>query len=304
MLPAAGAATIHAAHNSAVTNGIPSRQLRSQSLERGMTLDPAATVAGDEQSTVEGGGAAMDRAPRARLTFEQSRARASLALAAEKDDRTARASDTDSDGIESSGWPLRDLDRNPAQVAADRETLITSALSESSGDHSDLRSALVSEIRQSLSQAAPAEGTAVTPGTDIASRVARLLALQDAARSAPVSGVTLDVGPEDGLATARIRLGLRGPALDALIDIADPAMANRLSGRVEELRRALERTGLEPATVVIREAAAAAVTGRGSNSGAENNTQHEAGRNGWQQRRDPGAADNQKNRRNQKENAR
>jgi hypothetical protein len=269
-----------------------------------MTLDPAATVAGDEQSTVEGGGAAMDRAPRARLTFEQSRARASLALAAEKDDRTARASDTDSDGIESSGWPLRDLDRNPAQVAADRATLITSALSESSGDHSDLRSALVSEIRQSLSQAAPAEGTAVTPGTDIASRVARLLALQDAARSAPVSGVTLDVGPEDGLATARIRLGLRGPALDALIDIADPAMANRLSGRVEELRRALERTGLEPATVVIREAAAAAVTGRGSNSGAENNTQHEAGRNGWQQRRDPGAADDQKNRRNQKENAR
>jgi hypothetical protein len=55
---------------------------------------------------------------------------------------------------------------------------------------------------------------------------------------------------------------------------------------------------------VIREAAAAAVTGRGSNSGAENNTQHEAGRNGWQQRRDPGAADNQKNRRKQKENAR
>jgi hypothetical protein len=133
--------------------------------------------------------------------------------------------------------------------------------------------------------------------------VARLLALQDAQRSAPATGVTLEVGPDDGLTAAKIRVGVRGGAIDALIDVADPAIANRLGGRVDELRRALERTGLEPATVLVRELGAGVQPGRGASAG-QNQTDPETGRQGWL-RRDPGNPENQKQgRRNSKESQR
>jgi hypothetical protein len=148
-----------------------------------------------------------------------------------------------------------------------------------------------------------AEAVAGAGGPDIASRVARLLALQDAQRAAPATGLTLEVGPDDGMAAAKIRLGVRGGAIDALIDVADPALANRLGGRVEELRRALERTGLEPATVLVREAGVGVSAGRGA-SANQNQTDPETGRQGWM-RRDPGNPGEQRNgRRNSKESQR
>jgi hypothetical protein len=139
-------------------------------------------------------------------------------------------------------------------------------------------------------------------GTDIAGRVARLLALQDAIHAAPVTGVTLEVGAEDGLA-AKIRLGLRGNALDTLINVTDPAAAARLGGRVDDLRRALERTGLEPAAVVIREGTAAASTGsRGGTGSGSNSADQETGRQyGWS-RRDSDSTEERNSRRNAKEN--
>jgi hypothetical protein len=166
----------------------------------------------------------------------------------------------------------------------------------------DLRAA-VANTSHPTGLANAAEAVAGAGGPDIASRVARLLALQDAQRSAPATGVTLEVGPDDGTTAAKIRLGVRGGAIDALIDVADPAMANRLGGRVNELRRALERTGLEPATVLVRELGAGVSAGRGS-SASQNQTDPETGRQGWM-RRDPGNPEEQKHgRRNSKENER
>jgi hypothetical protein len=167
----------------------------------------------------------------------------------------------------------------------------------------DMRAATTPNTAGATGLANAAEAVAGAGGPDIQSRVARLLALQDAQRSAPATGVTLEVGPDDGLTAAKIRVGVRGGAIDALIDVADPAIANRLGGRVDELRRALERTGLEPATVLVRELGAGVQPGRGASAG-QNQTDPETGRQGWL-RRDPGNPENQKQgRRNSKESQR
>jgi hypothetical protein len=167
----------------------------------------------------------------------------------------------------------------------------------------DLRAAAASNLASptavSAAVASPGPG-----GPDIAARVARLVALQDAANAIPATGVTIEVGPEDGTSAARIRLGLRGNAINALIDVADPAAANRLISRGDELRRALERTGLEPATVVIRESMGPAAGGRGA-TGGQSHTDDNTGRHGMA-RRDPGTPDDEQrnSRRNSKENRR
>lgn len=293
--PAVEAAVAHASHNSAVRSGIPGRTIRAAA-HTGENPGPdlAASNGNVELESDES-------RPRLPFRFEPHRPRGAMALEG-ADEATVRDLDQ---RIATEAWPLRDLEQNSARP--DRASLVTSALGQaaSPAEQPDLRAAIVTELRQSLAASSPVEGMPGAQGTDIASRVARLLAIQDAAHAAPVSGVTLEVGPDDGLAAARIRLGARGAAIDALIDVADPAMATQLGNRVNELRRALERTGLEPASIVVRDgAAAAAVTGRSAGQGAENNTNHETGRQSWQQRRDPGAAEDQKNRRNSKENTR
>jgi hypothetical protein len=167
----------------------------------------------------------------------------------------------------------------------------------------DLRAAAASNLASptvtSAAVASPGPG-----GPDIAARVARLVALQDAAIALPATGVTIEVGPEDGTSAARIRLGLRGNAINALIDVADPAAAHRLISRGDELRRALERTGLEPATVLIRESMGPAAGGRGA-TGGQSHTDENTGRQGMA-RRDPGTPDDEQrnSRRNSKENRR
>jgi hypothetical protein len=107
-------------------------------------------------------------------------------------------------------------------------------------------------------------------GVDMAARVARVLALRDAAESTPATGVTLLVDGIDG-AAARIRLGVRGGAVSTTIDVADPVAAADLGSRAGELQRALATRGLEATPVVVRSATALremAETGRLAGSAA------------------------------------
>jgi hypothetical protein len=102
-------------------------------------------------------------------------------------------------------------------------------------------------------QTVAAPSVAETRGADIAARVARVLALHDAAAEVPTTGMTLMLEDVDG-ATARIRLDVRGNSVGARIDVANANEATDLGNRIGELRRALERQGLEPAVVSVREA--------------------------------------------------
>lgn len=94
----------------------------------------------------------------------------------------------------------------------------------------------------------PATGFEAT-GPDVAGRIARVLELQESG-ALPSSSVWLRLGDEDG-GIGRIRVGLRGSAVDARIWLDDPAAAQRLTDRVEELARALRGRGLEPETLRI-----------------------------------------------------
>lgn len=114
-------------------------------------------------------------------------------------------------------------------------------------------------LSPSLAQAdAGATSPAVTPpravvetgSTDIAGRIARVLQAQDALSARPASHVSLDVG--DGEHAARIHVGLRGSELATRIDVSDPVVAMRLGHRIDELRNALQRHGLEPSTLQVR----------------------------------------------------
>ena len=96
----------------------------------------------------------------------------------------------------------------------------------------------------------PPQAVTETGSTDIAGRIARVLQAQDALSARPASHVSLDVG--DGEHAARIHVGLRGGELATRIDVSDPVMAMRLGHRIDELRNALQRHGLEPSTLQVR----------------------------------------------------
>jgi hypothetical protein len=145
-------------------------------------------------------------------------------------------------------------------------------------------------------------------GNDIAARVARLVALQDAAQSAPASGVTLLLNATEGMPAARIRLGLRGNAVDTTIDVTDPLEAAQLISRSDELRQVLERKGLDPATLNIRatgEEAASAWLPQASRLNAARDSSEPAAQNpGGTPRRDAGVGEQRSGRRNAKEDRR
>ena len=102
--------------------------------------------------------------------------------------------------------------------------------------------------------AAGREPVAGVVGTDALERISRIRELQHDAAGGPVSHVTLQVdAPEGG--QDRIRIDLRGSAIETTIDLQDPAAAERLRNRAGELQGALERHGLEPEPVRIRSAA-------------------------------------------------
>ncbi|HEY8470475.1 MAG TPA: M15 family metallopeptidase [Longimicrobiales bacterium] len=105
---------------------------------------------------------------------------------------------------------------------------------------------------------AASSSAATGAGLDAAVRVSELLEITSVASARPRSHVLLDVRDADGKPT-RIRVDLRGAALAATIDAADPAAAERLAARLGELHRALERQGVENAMLRVRTQAQASV---------------------------------------------
>jgi hypothetical protein len=102
--------------------------------------------------------------------------------------------------------------------------------------------------------AAQTGGAEAVLRADVAGRMERVQALQDAAAAQPLSHVTLRVDGEDGSA-ATINVGLRGNTVGATIDAADPLAAASMRAHVAELRQALERQGLDPSSLLVRAAA-------------------------------------------------
>ncbi len=95
----------------------------------------------------------------------------------------------------------------------------------------------------SVGRTTAVSGGAGTPGTEGAERVARIAELQDAADAQPLSRITLRLEDADG-GPGRIRIDLRGGAVDADVSVADPREVARLEGNTRELRQALQREGL------------------------------------------------------------
>lgn len=100
----------------------------------------------------------------------------------------------------------------------------------------------------------PIRGAAATTPVDVpqgAERVATVQNLQDLAAAAPGRlHVSLE-GP-DGAGT-RINLTLRGSAVDASIQLDDPATARHLNSRIAELHTALRKRGFEPASLRVQQ---------------------------------------------------
>ena len=92
------------------------------------------------------------------------------------------------------------------------------------------------------------------PAESIA-RMDRIEALRDGAAARPLSHVTLMVenatGGED-----RIRVGLRGAAVGATLELSDPRAVDRMSASLGELQQALEQRGLETEALRVRRQAA------------------------------------------------
>jgi hypothetical protein len=107
---------------------------------------------------------------------------------------------------------------------------------------------------QDTAVARPQAAAAASPAEAIA-RLDRIEALRDGAAARPLSHVTLMVenatGGED-----RIRVGLRGTAVGATLELSDPAAVDRLGATIGELQQALEQRGLETDALRVRRQAA------------------------------------------------
>jgi hypothetical protein len=94
-------------------------------------------------------------------------------------------------------------------------------------------------------------------GAAAVDRVATINDVRDAGAGRHVSHLTLRVDNAQG-GEDLIRIDMRGLAVDAQIDLGDLRDVDRMSGRVGELREALERHGLSSDTVRISSAGRAA----------------------------------------------
>lgn len=97
-----------------------------------------------------------------------------------------------------------------------------------------------------ITDAAPAasvDAPRAAAGVEQMERVARLLDLQATQGARPLNGVLLRMDRGAGVEDV-IRVGMRGTSVEASLGIGDPLQAAAMSGRVNELRAALERRGL------------------------------------------------------------
>jgi hypothetical protein len=106
-------------------------------------------------------------------------------------------------------------------------------------------------VREAAATPAPSINAAAVASTASAERVARVLAAVEDAAPRALSQISLSVDAGSG-ATDRIQVALRGSALSATIDAADPRVAHAMSTRTNELARALTRDGVEVESVRVR----------------------------------------------------
>lgn len=98
----------------------------------------------------------------------------------------------------------------------------------------------------------PATAPAVSPRAavqetataDVASRIERVVALQESLAAQPVHSVLLRLDQDDA-SLAQIRVGVRGSEVMAALNVADPQLADALRAEMPELQRALEKHGLD-----------------------------------------------------------
>jgi uncharacterized protein YcbK (DUF882 family) len=105
----------------------------------------------------------------------------------------------------------------------------------------------------------PVADVAPTTGAAAAQRVAQVIATREDAPATPLSQIVMSV--DTGLGTTdRIQVGLRGNAVNATIDAADPRAAHAMTARSDELVRALTRDGMDVESLRVRAAATVAPT--------------------------------------------
>lgn len=109
------------------------------------------------------------------------------------------------------------------------------------------------EARGHSTAAAPAHGAGAVRQVDVAARVAKIMEMQEASAPRRVSSVLLRMDG-DGVEN-RVRLDMRGNALDARIELGDAAAARRADAHLHELRAALQRGGVDPQTIRIQSTA-------------------------------------------------
>jgi hypothetical protein len=86
---------------------------------------------------------------------------------------------------------------------------------------------------------------------DMAGRIARLMQARDVDAARPLSSILLRLDNATG-GEDRIRVDLRGAALDASLELGDQATARRADAHLHELRAALARNGLDPNLLRVR----------------------------------------------------
>ena len=111
-------------------------------------------------------------------------------------------------------------------------------------------------------QQAPTRAAAVTGSNaaDSIARMDRIDMLRDGSAARPLSQLTLSLDNATG-GTDRIRVGLRGSQVDAVLELSDSAMHDRVTSRLGELQGALEQRGLETDSLRVRRAGATATDG-------------------------------------------
>ena len=102
----------------------------------------------------------------------------------------------------------------------------------------------------------PAAARACASSTPGPRRRAALIALQDARDAQPVSHMVLQLDNGSG-GLDRIRVGLRGAAVGATIDMRDPAAAGHVADNIHQLAASLQSRGLDPDSLRVRVTAAA-----------------------------------------------
>jgi hypothetical protein len=90
-------------------------------------------------------------------------------------------------------------------------------------------------------------------GVDPSERIARVLRLQEGSREQSLSSVVLRLDAPGG-GEDRIRVDLRGPRVDAVLNMSDAATADQLRQHATELSHALAQSGLESDGIAIRSA--------------------------------------------------